>query len=251
MATECFKCGVSSDKVPLYHAISNKGIVKVCGDCNSIEKLPIMRKPTDNQISESKMPRQASVQERLGNMNRNRLASREVNLRSIVDKDYNSKKMVPPSDLVPNFHWTIQRIRRARRISREEFAKAINETDATIRMIEQGFVPDSNYKVISKIENYLQVSLRKQGSSGFPDTNPQKKFILDNSNVEKNEREHPKTLGFDNHSQKDLKIADLKEMKKKTEEKPKGATGEEWEEEYSQDDEQFLDNPEEVDYGED
>jgi ribosome-binding protein aMBF1 (putative translation factor) len=237
---ECYKCGVSGDKVTLYHAISNKGIIKICGDCNSLEKYPIMKKPTEEQISESKNVKQKSVQERLTNMNQNRFMGKEINLRTLVDKNFKSQIVQTPSDIIPNFHWTIQRIRRARKISREEFAKGIGEPESTVRMIEQGLLPEENYKIINKIEGFLKISLRKQGSSGFPDTSHAKSFVLDNSLTEK--ITPPKRLSFNPSNTKGLKIEDVKNMNSKDK---KTITETSWEEEYSQDDEQFLDNPEE------
>ena len=39
----CFKCGISSEAVTLYDAISKDGLVKVCGNCNIKENLPLIR----------------------------------------------------------------------------------------------------------------------------------------------------------------------------------------------------------------
>ncbi len=223
---ECSRCGVSGEKVRLYDAISNKGIVKICGDCAAIEKLPIIRKPTENQIADSQ--RQRSVRDMLTGMNRGKLlAGREVTLRELVDRNLKAKQVQPHPDLIENFHWTIQRIRRNRKITREQFAKGIGESEATVRMIEQGYIPENNYKIINKIESYLGVSLRREGSSGFPETS---------------QNEQPKRLGFDRETASQIKIGDLREMKKKQEESKPVDT---WEEERSQDDEDFLDDIEE------
>jgi len=202
-----------------------------------------MKKPTEEQIADSKTLRPKSVQERLTNMNKNRLMGKEVTLRALIDKTFKGSAVQIPSDIIPNFHWTIQRIRRARRISREEFAKGIGESDSTVRMIEQGLLPENNYKIINKIESFLKISLKKAGSSGFPDTDSSRRFVLDESLTEK--VAVPKKLGFDTNTVNELKIGDLKEIKKKEEEKTKGSS-DSWEEEYSQDDEQFLDNEEEI-----
>lgn len=214
---ECYKCGISGNNTKIYSAISNKGIVKICGDCNSLEKLPIIKKPTEEQIEESKRLRHVSVSERLRNMNTPKIAGREVNLRSLIDKKFQSNIVKTPSDLIPNFHWTIQRIRRTRKISREEFAKGIGESESTVRMIEQGILPEENYKIINKIENFLKISLRKETPSIT--LKPEKKFILDNSILEK-----------------DVKL-DSKQIKENN-------SVEIWQEEYSQDDEKFLDKEE-------
>jgi len=236
---------VSEENVRLHDAISNKGIVKICDNCASSEKLPMIKRMTADQIEDSQ--RQKSVRERLAGMNRNPIMQREITLRDIVDRNLKNK-IQPPSDLIENFHWTIQRIKRARKITREEFARAIGESEATVRMVEQGFLPNNDYKIINKIENYLGVSLRKAGTSGFPDTSmkPERRFVLDNSLVEKDKKEEaPKKLSFNLSESKQLKISDLKDMKKKQENEKSQSDETSWEEEYSQDDEKFLDEPEE------
>lgn len=237
---ECFKCGVSGDKVKLSNAISSKGIVKVCDDCASAENLPVIKKPVDIQSIDSQ--RQKSVRDRLTGMNKKFSSEREVSLRDLVDQKFKNRTVQSNPDLADNFHWVIQRIRRARKITREEFAKGINEPESTVRMIEQGVLPENNYKIITKIEEYLKINLRKPGSSGFSDTTPSRKFVLDDSLTGK---EQPKKFSLDRETTKQLKISDLREIKKKQEKEILNKPVDSWEEEYSQDDEQFLDEPEE------
>lgn len=246
---ECFRCGISEEKAKLYSAISERGVVKICGDCNLIEKLPIIKKPSDTQIEESK--RQKSVRDMLSGINKgNLLAGREVSLRELVDRNLKERKAKQPVDLVDNFHWTIQRIRRNRKITREQFAKGIGEPESTVRMIEQGILPENNYKIISKIESYLGISLKKPGTTGFPNTavtEQGRRF-----NQDKATNEPPKKLGFDRDSASRLKIDDLREMKKTLPDSEKSKEPvDSWEEERSQDDEKFLDDVDEDFFDED
>jgi len=245
MENECFRCGVSGEKVRLFDAISNKGIVKICADCNMTERLPLIKKATDRQIEESQ--RQKSVRDMLGGMNRNKMSGREMSLRELVDKNMKERLSKQPSDLIDNFHWEIQRIRRLRKITREQFAKGISEPESTVRMLEQGILPNNDYKIINKIEGFLQINLRKPGTSGMPDTNqaPEQKRRFPATTPMKTNSEPPRRLGFDRDSSSKIKIADLKEMKKKQEEPKKPIDT--WEEERDEegervmDDEQFLD----------
>jgi ribosome-binding protein aMBF1 (putative translation factor) len=221
----CFRCGASEEDKKLYNAISGKGIVKICEDCASIERFPIITKPVE-KINESE--KQKSVRERLIGMNKRFNYGKEPNLRDLIEQKFKERTTLSNPDLVDNFHWAIQKIRRTRKISREQLAKAINEPEASIKVLEQGFLPDNNYQVLTKVENYFGVSFRKK-ASGFPDTDS-KKFVLDNSLIEE-----PKHLGFDFNTTQKLKIGDLKEMKKKQEEE-KNNTSVEWEEEWSEED---------------
>ena len=219
--SECFKCGVSDQVEPLYDAVSSKGIVKVCKRCAVLEKLPIIKKPTENQITESQ--RHRTVQERLALMTRPKALNKEVTLRDLIDKKFQAGN--PHPDLIDNFHWTIQRIKRVRRITREQFAKAIGESEATVRMIEQGFLPENNYKIINKVENYLGISLRKSGTSGFPNTeNVPKKFSLEApinpvKTDEQNKRNSEDSFSWEqDYSEEDLSYEDSEYLEEDFEE---------------------------------
>lgn len=249
MLNECFRCGVSGENVRLHDAISNKGIVKVCSDCANIEKIPVIKKPTENQIKEAQ--RHRTVHERLvgAGLGKKLTTNRETTLRDLVDQKFKNRGIQSHPDLINNFHWKIQQVKRTKRITRDEFAKGIGESDATVRMIEQGILPANDYKIVNKIESFLGISLRKEGTSGFPDTSS--RYSFDNSAPAE------KKLSFDQDSLKNLKIEDLKEMDKKVEKSQRGLFSffkkketpkveEEkisvnLEEEYPQDDERFLD----------
>ncbi len=238
---ECFRCGVSGENGELHNVISNKGIIKLCSHCASMEGLPIIKKPTEEQLNP--VYRHVSVKDRLTNMNKSQMA-RDVSLRDLIDKKFKDRGVQAHPDLIDNFHWTIQQVKRVKRITREQFAKGIGESEANVRMIEQGFLPENDYKIVNKIEGFLGISLRKAGSFGVPNNSQfsSKKFVLDNSLISKEEqqqKELPKKFSLSEINQ--LRISDLKNMKKKQDEKPKFQKTEGWEEEYSQDDEKFLD----------
>lgn len=222
---ECFKCGVSGEKVRLYDAISNKGVVKICGDCNATEGLPVIRRPSSEQIEDSQ--RQRSVREALSGINKGKSVpgGREVTLRELVDRNLKERLARQPSDLIDNFQWSIQRVRRNRKITREQFAKGINENEATVRMLESGILPNNDYKIIAKVENFFGISLKKKGEPKTIGFEQESKPI--------------KNISFDNQSASQIKISDLREMKKKQGQiKP---SKDNWEDDISQDDEKFLD----------
>jgi ribosome-binding protein aMBF1 (putative translation factor) len=246
--SECFKCGVSGEKARLYDAISNRGLIKICADCASREDIPIVKHPTEEQITESKTPGSKSVRDRLKNMQKHDFfIGKEPTLRDLVDKKFKTNTFQTPSDLIPNFHWTIQQIRRVRKITREQFAKGIGESEATIRMVEEGILPNGDYKIINKIESYLGITLRKASSQSA--VAQPRRYSLDNSLIEKERKEElPKKLSFTIPASRELKIGDLKNMKKQeSEKKTEGKSVDSLEDEYSQDDEKFLDEQEDFD----
>lgn len=249
---DCFRCGVSGENGELHNVISSKGIIKLCSNCAAMEGLPVIKKPTEAQLNP--VYRHISVKDRLTNMNKSNLARQEVSLRDLVDKKFKDRGIQAHPDLIDNFHWTIQQVKRIKKITREQFAKGIGESEANVKMIEQGFLPENDYKIVNKIEGFLGISLRKAGRSGFPDTSQasSKRFVLDNSLISK-EEQHQKELPkkFSSNEINNFKISDLREIKKKQDEKLKPQKTEGWEEEYSQDDERFLDQKEDEDFEDD
>ena len=75
----------------------------------------------------------------------------ESGLRKIIDKD----------NLVDHFHWRILMTRRRKHISRDKFAKTLGISEMKLRMIEEGFLPEDSSHLITKIEHYLRINLRK------------------------------------------------------------------------------------------
>ena len=201
---ECFKCGVSGEKARLFDVIANEGIFKICNHCFSEENLPLIKRPTSFQIKDSE--KQQTHQGRIKAFNktpvmRNDLNKKEnVSLRDIVDRNLkidSQEKVKPRPDLAENFHWVIMRARRAKHVSREQFARDLGESETLIKMVEQGVLPEDDNLIINKIEGYLSINLRKQ---------------------EFQKQTKKKELSFDSVSLHNLTISDLKEMKEKKDE---------------------------------
>lgn len=220
---ECFKCGISGNKVLLFDAISEKGIVEICKKCLSEERIPLIKKPTDFQLK--KVEQKSTTYERLskaaGIDKKDYVPSRsvipnkqEVTLRDIVDKNLKikAKETKKRDDLIENFHWIIMRTRRSKHLSQKQLAETIAEPEQVIKMVEKGITPENNYLLINKLENYLGIKLKKESiqfSKRLEET-PKAK--------EESEEIGQNTLSFDPITTKTLTISDLQEMKRKKEE---------------------------------
>src|SRR3989344_4303152 len=64
-------------------------------------------------------------------------------------------------ELANNFHWEIMRVRKARNLTRKAVATALGVQEEHIKMIENGILPSDDYILVSKIEKYFGISLRK------------------------------------------------------------------------------------------
>ncbi len=196
---ECFKCGVSGEKARLFDVVSKEGIVKICSHCFPEESLPLIQRATTLQLKDAE--KEQTYREGIKEFNKPRpirddfRKPENVSLREIVDRNLkiNLKEDIKPRpDLVENFHWIIMRERRAKHISREQFAKDLGESETLIKMVEQGVLPENDNLIINKIEGYLHINLRKSEFS---------------------EQTKKKDLGFDSGSVANLTISDLREMK--------------------------------------
>lgn len=210
---ECHLCGKEWSKERLFEAVSSSGIVMLCSKCAQEEGLPVVRKPTTFQLKEAEKNTSKGFYDKVRE-EKERQAERmkqsakiaqkerqETSLRELVDKNYESRfneaEKKPRPDLIDNFHWLITRARRNKKISREQLAREISESVAAIKMAEQGILPEDDYRLVNKLESFLNIKIRKQFVNG-PDRKP----------------EPARVLKLDSETAQNLTIADLKKMRK-------------------------------------
>ena len=161
---ECSVCGKQMSENMLFDAISSKEVVKICEPCLRRENLPILKRPTTSQLKDAE--KIVPYYKRVGDFRERKIVQDQVetNLKQIVNKNYEENVMVekkPRPDMVDNFHWILMRERRARKITQEQLAKEIGGSETVIKMAEQGFLPEDDYKIITKLESFLGVKLKK------------------------------------------------------------------------------------------
>lgn len=207
--TECFFCGGEGAE---FDAVTNEGIMKVCRKCSFEEEVPLIKKPTTYQLREAerKKPsfqekaneeRKEIEKEKVGRIN---VEKQNVTLKDIVDAKYESKVVVeekPKLNLIDNFHWIVLRTRRKKHLTQGQLASEIHESEAAIKMIETGQLPEDDYRLVNKLENFLGIKIRE-------DENYEP--IMDQEPV--------RVLDFDRKAMDNLTISDLQEMKKTREE---------------------------------
>jgi len=213
---ECSVCGVSREKVRLLDVISSKGIIKICEACFKEEDMPILRRPTTFQLKESEK-KPPGISDMLLSVRKQKKESleefgkkyektkTETTLKEIVDKKYEmmvSEEKKPRPELVDNFHWIVMRARRLKKLTQEQLAKEISESIVAIKMVEQGILPEDDYRLVNKIEGFLGINLVKDVSK-IPEFS--------------HEKSPARIIKFDTKTMKDLTISDLKGIKEQTE----------------------------------
>jgi ribosome-binding protein aMBF1 (putative translation factor) len=212
---ECSVCGVSRKKVRLLDVISSKGIVKICEACSKAEDMPILRRPTTFQLKESEkkppgiydmlLSVRRQKKESLGEPEKKYEKTKTEQLKKIVDRNYEivvSKEKKLRLDFVDNFHWIIMRTRRLKKLTQEQLAKEISESTAAIKMVEQGILPEDDYRLMNKIGGFLGINLVKDVSK---------------TTLPGPEKSPAKIIKFDTKTMQNLTIDDLKRIKEQTE----------------------------------
>jgi len=196
---ECFKCGVSENNIRLFDVISDEGIVKICNSCFIEGDFPVIKKPIEVQVSESRNDKPKHSPFHIADKSE-LLKKQEITLRDVVEKNFEKKlpeKTEKKEDLIDNFHWIIMRARRAKHISQKQLAEELKEPETAIKMAERGILPKDYFTLVSKLENSLGIRILKQEK---PKIAPPKRMF-----------------GLDAQTTKSLTISDLQEMKKKHE----------------------------------
>ncbi len=76
-------------------------------------------------------------------------------------KPLNWKKSQVVAELVENFHWLITKKRKECNLTRRQLAKAIEESENNIKLIENGILPRNDFVILNKIQSVLNINLRR------------------------------------------------------------------------------------------
>lgn len=220
----CFRCERKNSEVKLVDAIYDREMVKICEECSLSENLPIIRRPSSQQLKESEKP--YSVRERMKRMAGMPFEQKHDEFKPAIltldklrkPKDYKAvlesrfqqaKIKNVPLNLIDNYNWHILMARKNRKISRKQLGDSIGETENTVRLIEEKFLPDDALRIIIKMEQYLGLKLRTDSAPNAPGSSS---AISASSSVVT-----PKpavVLKMDKEAAKNITIDDLRKMKK-------------------------------------
>lgn len=212
---DCFKCGGNS--LGVIEVISNKpkeGIIWVCRKCAGAEGLVELKRPNLNKLKEiESVDKVESFRKGVEDFKPvpSKSIPEDVTLRELVEKNYSSKIVSGdrPKDLIRNFHWIIMRERRKKKLTHEQLAEAIGESETAIKMAEKGVLPSDGNKLIQKIEAFLGIYLAEDGKFESPIESIKSKTI---SGIRGNSDEAVEDL-TDKVTSRFVTIGDLKKVK--------------------------------------
>lgn len=176
----CYICNVTEEKVRIFDAVYELRIINLCERCSIIENIPIIKKPNTEQLKESETTRVSERMRALGRIKeakKNDMFFKGDKLREL-DKNPDLEKPEKENlNLSDHFHWEIMKNRRRRGWSQKQLANFIGESEKAIKMIEDKELPDNAKRIITKIEQLLQINLRKKQIS----TNKNQPILISNN----------------------------------------------------------------------
>jgi ribosome-binding protein aMBF1 (putative translation factor) len=161
----CDICGITSTEVRIFDAIYDLRMSSLCERCSIIENIPIIKKPNSEQLKDSET---IKVSERMKDLSGIREPDKpdtffkEDMLREL---DNNPNLELPEKEnlnLIDNFHWEVMKQRRRRGLSQTQLSESLGESEIAIQMIEKSKLPENSRRIINKLEQVFQISLRKE-----------------------------------------------------------------------------------------
>jgi ribosome-binding protein aMBF1 (putative translation factor) len=143
----------------IVEAIDDGRIVKVSEDHAKREGLLILRKT--NEISGGTQVESSGGFENSGNPV---ISDPEAHV-GLEDlrKPLDWRNQQVTQELIDNFHWHLSKARRERNLTRKQVADDLNESEKTIKLLENGIVPSKDFVLINKVQGYFGINLRRDG----------------------------------------------------------------------------------------
>ncbi len=162
---KCVRCGRNSDEVRIYDGLDLIGNTKICERCALLSNMPIVKRPSTDQLRNSEKP--LGVRERLMKLNHiEGSEKKEKSLNDEIKRLESEPDLEKPEDLVfklvDNFHWIIQAERRRKGFTVKQIADALSESEEAIKLLEKGIVPGKSLDLIRGLEQFLKIRLIKR-----------------------------------------------------------------------------------------
>ena len=162
----CIRCKKSEEEVRLFDGIYITEPVKICERCSLLAQVPIIKRPTPEQLKESEKP--FGVRQRLTRIMG--ISPENKKEKSLVEelREIEKVEQIKPTQddlvfkLVDNFKWIIQTQRRRKGVTVKQLAEQTGESESAILMLEKGIVPSKSLDLIIKIEQALNINIIKK-----------------------------------------------------------------------------------------
>lgn len=178
---ECAFCNKIADEVDLFEGVYNGKIVKICSPCAELEEIPLIRKPTQNQLIAA--DHRFSVRERMEQLSDPRKVKAISKEQEVANKNL-AKLKIPPkpqksNELLPNYNWKIQIARRRKKFSLNQLSKQTGLSLELLEQVEKGQLPENFKSIMAILQEVLDIKLFKDQPQkiifNIPEKSPEKK----------------------------------------------------------------------------
>ncbi len=157
----CTICKKTSEETTLYPGIQSTEMVNVCEECAEDQKIPIIKKPSESQLTRA--DKTYSVRERLDKMSGRRDTTEISRDQTITQRNLSKLRMPKPKqnhpEVLDNYYWTLNMARRRAKMTSTQLSKKIDTTPYTIQEIEKGVIPEDFKAIFLKLEALLGIKL--------------------------------------------------------------------------------------------
>jgi len=160
----CAVCGRSGEETVLLDGIYEGEIVKVCERCAELEEIPLIKKPSEEQLIEA--DKNYSVRERMERMSRRNIPiskDHETAMKNLAKIQIPEKRQ-ENERLVENYYWLMQMARRRKKLSLSQLSENTNIPAETLQRFERGVIPPDFESLIPVLEEVLDVRLFRTDS---------------------------------------------------------------------------------------
>ncbi len=160
----CVICKKGSEEADLFEGILNAEMVRICEFCAEEEGVPILKKPSKEQLGRA--DESHSVRERMERLSGHRDAT-EISKEQVIVQGNLAKLKMPPKkqmheDLVDDYYWRLTHARRKRKLSLSQLSEQIGIEAEKLEDIEKGKIPESFHELFLKIEAFLGIKMLKE-----------------------------------------------------------------------------------------
>jgi ribosome-binding protein aMBF1 (putative translation factor) len=232
----CAICKKEGNEIKLFEGILNTGMINICSRCSEEGGIPIIRKPSKEQLKKGE--ERYSVRERMERMSGMRDSSEISGEQTIIQKNLSRLKIPEKKEtnegVLDDYYWTLNMARRRKKWSINQLSEKIKIDSKIIKDIERGRIPKNFEEIFIKFEIFFGIKLLKNHKNKihFKRTINEEREILDSVREKMNfpQKEETKVeekiledeIDFNSkESLENLTLNDLVNMKRKKEKKAK------------------------------
>ena len=164
----CVICKKPWEITELYEGIYDNQMIMVCEECANEEKIPRLRKPSQDQLKLA--DKRYSVRERMENMSgMNKYRTGLGKDQQVVQKNLSKLRTPEPKQkheqVVDNYYWALNIARRRKKMTINQLSVKTQIPIEIIEAIEKGKIPKDFEQIFVKLEDFFRIKLLKHHKS--------------------------------------------------------------------------------------